>query len=108
LEIFNARAFQPAYLLAQCCHHASQMSTFGRFCCKSPFALVIKIYYLGGGAGSWLPGIVVVALGEPGVPVVCCAIAGVPAAITAARKASPASIMILLIIMVRSFRSWRR
>src|SRR5438105_2197171 len=28
----------------------------------------------GGGAGSWLPGTVVVALGEPTVPVVCCAI----------------------------------
>jgi hypothetical protein len=31
---------------------------------------------LGGGAGSWLPGIVVVALGEPGVPYTCCAEAG--------------------------------
>jgi hypothetical protein len=29
-----------------------------------------------GGGGSWLPGIVVVASGEPGAPVVCCAIAG--------------------------------
>src|SRR5690348_15291128 len=26
-----------------------------------------------GGGGSWLPSIVVVALGEPGAPVICCA-----------------------------------
>src|SRR5215831_18096513 len=32
-----------------------------------------------GGGGSWLPGIVVVALGEPGTPVACCAIAGAKA-----------------------------
>ena len=29
-----------------------------------------------GGAGSWLPGMVVVALGEPGTPVVCWALSG--------------------------------
>src|SRR6516165_3617359 len=28
-----------------------------------------------GGGGSWLPSMVVVALGEPGVPVICCALA---------------------------------
>src|SRR6516225_10930240 len=41
---------------------------------------------LGGGAGSWVPGIVVVALGEPGVPVVCCARAAEFAAATATNK----------------------
>src|SRR6478672_7629913 len=30
----------------------------------------------GGGGGRYFPSIVVVALGEPGAPVVCCAIAG--------------------------------
>src|SRR5512139_3131243 len=30
----------------------------------------------GGGGGSCLPSIVMVALGEPGTPVICCAIAG--------------------------------
>ena len=44
---------------------------------------------LGGGAGSWLPGIVVVALGEPGVPVVCCAIAGVPAGHHGCKESQP-------------------
>ena len=28
-----------------------------------------------GGGGSWLPSMVVVALGKPGVPVICCALA---------------------------------
>jgi len=28
---------------------------------------------LGSGGGSWLPGMVVVAPGDPGVPVICCA-----------------------------------
>src|SRR5262249_13345601 len=30
----------------------------------------------GGGGGNWFPSIVVVALGEPGVPVICCGSAG--------------------------------
>jgi hypothetical protein len=30
----------------------------------------------GSGAGSWFPGIVVVAPGDPGTPVVCCACTG--------------------------------
>src|SRR3974390_2986377 len=34
----------------------------------------------GGGAGSWSPGIVVVAAGEPGTPVICCAGATAPRA----------------------------
>src|SRR5262245_48464671 len=39
-----------------------------------------------GGGGSWLPGIVVVALGEPGIPVVSCALA-VEVSAVAARRA---------------------
>ena len=39
----------------------------------------------GGGGGSWSPLIVVVALGEPGTPVICCADAGTaPSAAAAA------------------------
>ena len=43
----------------------------------------------GGGAGSWLPGMVVVAPGEPGGAVVCCAVAdeAVKARMTAAETA---------------------
>lgn len=33
----------------------------------------------GGGGGRYFPSIVVVALGEPGVPVICWALAGAPA-----------------------------
>src|SRR5262249_35936986 len=41
-----------------------------------------------GGGGSWLPGIVVVALGEPGAPVVSCALAAEVSAVAARRAAS--------------------
>jgi hypothetical protein len=55
---------------------------------------------LGGGAGSWLPGIVVVALGEPGVPVICCAAVGSPdiAAITS-EASSPRRILFVALIV---------
>src|SRR3954464_9111338 len=33
----------------------------------------------GSGAGIWFPSIVVVALGEPGTPLICCAITGMVA-----------------------------
>ena len=43
----------------------------------------------GSGAGIWLPGIVVVALGEPSVPVTTWAMAGAAASVAASRKAAP-------------------
>src|SRR5262245_38386323 len=42
----------------------------------------------GGGAGRYFPSMVVVAPGEPGVPVICCACAATP---VRASKAQPAS-----------------
>jgi hypothetical protein len=48
---------------------------------------------LGSGAGIWLPGIVVVALGEPSVPVTTCATAGVAAHRPAATKAAMVAAM---------------
>jgi hypothetical protein len=54
---------------------------------------------LGGGAGSWLPGIVVVALGEPGVPVVCCAAVGSPDIVAMASDAnSPRQMLFVALI----------
>ena len=40
----------------------------------------------GGGGGSWFPGIVVVALGEPNTPVTTCAAAGTMASPAAIRN----------------------
>src|SRR5208283_4649256 len=42
----------------------------------------------GGGGGSWFPGIVVVALGEPNTPVTCCAATGAMARVAASRNAA--------------------
>src|SRR5215510_1636687 len=42
-----------------------------------------------GGGGSWLPGIVVVALGEPATPVVCWASAVAPSASSREAATSP-------------------
>src|SRR5690349_6661161 len=42
----------------------------------------------GGGGGRYFPSMVVVAPGEPGVPLVCCACAAMPVSV---RKAQPAS-----------------
>ena len=56
----------------------------------------------GGGGGSWFPSIVVVALGEPGVPLICWASA--PGATVAVRKTvndKIASILIILLLRVR-------
>src|SRR5512139_2833479 len=52
----------------------------------------------GGGAGSWSPWIVVVALGEPGTPVTCCAMAGTAASMTAASRATVVNRMALVFI----------
>jgi hypothetical protein len=41
---------------------------------------------LGGCGGSCFPSMVVVALGEPGTPVICCAEAGVPTSSAAVNK----------------------
>ena len=50
----------------------------------------------GSGAGIWLPGIVVVALGEPSVPVTTCAAAGATTSAAAIRiAATPATTAIL-------------
>ena len=57
---------------------------------------------VGGGGGSCFPSIVVVALGEPGVPLICWAIA--PGATVVARKTVNdriASILIILLLRVR-------
>src|SRR5204863_8999239 len=43
----------------------------------------------GGGAGSWLPCTVVVALGEPNVPVTTCAAAGATARVAMINSAAP-------------------
>jgi hypothetical protein len=56
----------------------------------------------GGGAGSWLPGIVVVALGEPGVPVICCASVGSPDIVAMATDASRQRRMLFLALIVPS------
>src|SRR6516162_4865970 len=52
----------------------------GQYCLDWVVLSLMTPPNLGGGAGSWLPGIVVVALGEPGVPVICCARAAPPGA----------------------------
>src|ERR1700747_642872 len=60
----------------------------------------------GGGGGRYFPSIVVVAPGEPGVPVICCADAGRPELVATATEASSASQMLLVALMVRSSRSY--
>src|SRR5262245_31135438 len=45
----------------------------------------------GGGGGRYFPSMVVVALGEPGVPVICCAAASIPASRTGMNAASGAT-----------------
>src|SRR6266436_4661420 len=47
----------------------------------------------GGGGGICLPSMVVVALGEPGVPVTCCPEAGTPAASMDVRNIETASVV---------------
>src|SRR5437016_5691208 len=54
----------------------------------------------GGGAGSCLPSIVVVALGEPGVPLTCCAKAGDVASMSSA-QAETVSMPALIIVIPR-------
>ena len=49
-----------------------------------------------------MPGIVVVALGEPGVPVICCADAGRPEIVATATDANNPTQMLLVALMVRS------
>src|SRR5439155_6995991 len=53
-----------------------------------------------GGAGSCLPSIVVVALGEPGVPLTCCAKAGDVASMSSA-QAETVSMPALIIVIPR-------
>src|SRR5215472_7385814 len=56
-----------------------------------------------GGGGRYLPSIVVVALGEPGVPVGCCPAAGrTDIVATTASAASGSSRMLLVVLMVPS------
>src|SRR5258705_8557626 len=58
----------------------------------------------GGGGGRYFPSIVVVALGEPGVPVVCCAwVAGMPTAVVPESATSNASSLSLRRSMSTSF-----
>ena len=56
----------------------------------------------GGGGGRYFPSIVVVALGEPGVPVICCEAAGRPEIVATATDANNPSRMLLVALMVRS------
>src|SRR4029453_3017507 len=56
----------------------------------------------GGGGGRYFPSIVVVAPGEPGVPVVCCAAAGRPEIVATATDANNSTQMLLVARMVRS------
>src|SRR6201993_4197215 len=56
----------------------------------------------GGGGGRYFPSIVVVAPGEPGVPVICCAAAGRFEIAATAIDASSSSQMRLVALMVRS------
>src|ERR1700748_1812465 len=56
----------------------------------------------GGGGGRYFPSIVVVAPGEPGVPVICCAAAGRLEIAATATDASSSSQMRLVALMVRS------
>src|SRR5512136_1514264 len=58
-------------------------------------SLITPSNFVGGG-GNCLPSIVMVALGEPGTPVICCAIAGPAASTTARRNASVAKIIAFL------------
>jgi hypothetical protein len=55
-----------------------------------------------GGFGIYLPSIVVVALGEPGVPVIRCAAAGRPDTAAMATVASSPSRMLLIVLIVLS------
>src|ERR1700755_437714 len=56
----------------------------------------------GGGGGRYFPSIVVVALGEPGVPVVCCAAAGRPETAAMATVASSPSRTLFSVLIVPS------
>src|SRR6476646_11703703 len=56
----------------------------------------------GGGGGRYFPSIVVVAPGEPGVPVICCAAAGRPDAAALATVAISPSRMPFSVFMVPS------
>src|ERR1700739_537574 len=56
----------------------------------------------GGGGGRYFPSIVVVAPGEPGVPVICCADADRPEIAATATDANSSSQMLLVALMVRS------
>src|SRR5258707_1531233 len=49
-----------------------------------------------GGGGSCLPSIVVVALGEPGVPVICCAIAAGKAAVPKRKLSESIAVALIL------------
>src|SRR5579862_7973389 len=65
----------------------------------------------GGGGGSCFPSIVVVALGEPNVPVTCCAATGRTASTTATRSAAVSArtakvlgslCMLFLLVLIRA------
>jgi hypothetical protein len=56
----------------------------------------------GGGGGRYLPSIVVVAPGEPGVPVICCAAIGRTETVAKATDVNSTSQMLLVALMVRS------
>src|SRR6185437_9329637 len=56
----------------------------------------------GGGGGRYFPSIVVVAPGEPGVPVICCAAAGRTEIVATATDANNPTRMLLVAPMVRS------
>src|ERR1700748_2109288 len=53
----------------------------------------------GGGGGRYFPSIVVVAPGEPGVPVVCCAAAGRPDTAAMETVASSVSRMLFMLMV---------
>src|ERR1700730_8569000 len=56
----------------------------------------------GGCGGRYFPSIVVVAPGEPGVPVICCAAAGRPEIVATETDANNPTQMLLVTLMVRS------
>src|SRR5208282_4609592 len=53
-----------------------------------------------GGGGSCLPSMVVVALGEPGTPVICCAATGVAANATSTRVAATRKENALIVVFI--------
>src|ERR1700757_420629 len=53
----------------------------------------------GGGGGRYFPSIVVVAPGEPGVPVICCAPTGRPDIVAMATDTSSSSQMLLVALI---------